>query len=73
MAKRGTRGYHGLVCSEQNHSSLLVHLNNCHKRESQYCKDPHTLEKYLLWREHKHVNKWNNLLHDKKMQIDVRM
>ena len=73
MAKQGTCGYHGLVCLEQNHSSLLVHLNYGHRRESQYCKDPHTLVKYLLQREHKHVNKWNNILHDKKMQIDVSM
>ena len=42
-------------------------------RESQYCKDPHILVKYLLQREHKHVKKWNNLLHDQKIQIDVRM
>ena len=61
---QGTRVYHGSACSEQNHSSLLVHLNDGHGRESRYCKDLHTLVNDLLQCEHKHVNKWNNLLHD---------
>ena len=49
MAKRVTRGYHGLAC-------MLVHLNNGYRREIQYYKDPHTLLKDLSQREQKHVN-----------------
>ena len=70
---QGTRVYHGSACSEQNNSSLLVHLNDGHGRESRYWKDTHILVKDLLQREQKKVNKWNNLLHDQKMQIYVRM
>ena len=65
MDKRGTCGYRGLVCLEHNHSSLLVHLIYGHRREIQYYKDTHTLVKDFLQREHKHMNKFNNLLHDK--------
>ena len=66
MAKGGTGGYHGLACSEQNHSSLLVRLNNGHRRKTQFYKDPHTLLKDLLQCDHKHVNKRNYLLPDQK-------
>ena len=62
MAKGGTGGYHSLACSEKNHSSLLVCLNDGHRRENQYYKDPHKLVKDLLQRGHKHVNKWSYLL-----------
>ena len=72
MAKWGTRVYHASDCSEQNHSIVLVHFNDVHRRERQYFKYPHTLVKDLLQCEHKHVNKWNNLLYDQKMQIDVK-
>ena len=64
IAKRGNNGYHNFACSEQNHSSLLVHLNDGHKHKIQYCKYVHTLVKDLLWHEHKYVNKWNNKLYD---------
>ena len=32
MDKRGTRSYYGLACLEQNHSSMLIHLNDRHRR-----------------------------------------
>ena len=72
MTKWVTSGYHGFDCSEHNHSSLLVQLDGGHRRESQYFKYPHTLVNDLLHHEHTNLNNWNNLLHDKNMQIDVR-
>ena len=73
MDDQETWGFHGSDCSEQNHISLLVHLNDVHRRESQHCKDTHTLVKNLLHRDKKHVNKRNNILHDQKIQIYVWM
>ena len=73
MYKRGTCGYHGSDCSEHDNSSLLVQLNDDQRMKIQHCKDTHKLIKDLLQHEHKHVNKWNNLLHDQKIKIYVRM
>ena len=53
---RGTRGYHGSSCAEQNHSSLLIHLNDGYRTGNQYFKDPHTFLKDTFQCRQKHVN-----------------
>jgi len=70
---KGTRGRRGSAPSEQNHSSVLVHLNDGEKKENKYCEQPHTLIKDLFIRQRTHVNKWNKDLfaEDLKMSVEV--
>ena len=70
---KGTRGRRGSAPSEQNHSSVLVHLNDGMKTVNDYCEQPHTLIKDLFVRQRFHVNKWNKDLfcEDLKMSVEV--
>ena len=63
LKKKGTRGICGSTSSEQNPSSVLVHLNGWEFTWNQYNKIPHTFVKDLFNRQRKHVNKWNETLY----------
>ena len=68
---KGTRGRRGSSPSEQNHSSILCHLNDGIRSENKYCEHPITLIRDLFDRQKFHVNKWNSLLAKESMEMDV--
>ena len=67
--KGGRKGLCGSTSTEQNHSSVLVHLNGGEFTRNGYKELPHTLVKDLFNRQRKHVNKWNKTLYNQKVQL----
>ena len=70
----GTRGLHGSAATEQNHSSLLVFLNDGIDGQNNYCKDSLTLLKDLFRRQWVHTQKWDKRLHgeEKDMNVEIK-
>ena len=60
----GSRGRHGSVNSESNHSSVLCYMNDGHKKTNEYCEDVITLVKDLLGRQNMHCIEMNRLLYE---------
>ena len=67
--KKGTRGKHGSSVSDSNHSSVLVHLNDCIENGNQYCENPQTLVKDLFFRQDKHAVRWNQQIYDESNDL----
>lgn len=59
MTYRATMGRKGSAASEQNHSSVLVYLNDGNKKQSDYCEHLHILIYDLFRRQAMHLNKLN--------------
>ena len=60
----GSRGRHGSSNSESNHSSVLCHMNDGHKKTNEYSEEVITLVKDLLARQNDHCIEMNRLLYD---------
>jgi hypothetical protein len=60
----GSRGRHGSSNSESNHSSVLCHMNDGHKKTNEYNEEVITLVKDLLGRQNYHCIEMNRLLYD---------
>ena len=63
---QGNRGRRGSSCSESNHSSIIIHLNDGVRSLNKYCEHPTTLFKDLLRRQEYHIKKWNNKLFEER-------
>jgi hypothetical protein len=59
---RGSMKKRGSSLSEQNHFSVLSHLNNGDSSKNTYHAEPHTLFHDLINRQQKHVNKFDEAL-----------
>ena len=78
---RGTRGRRGSSrseinrssCSEINHSSVLINLNEDQRSVQKYCEHPITLIKDLFARQLSHIKKWNNSLFDEGNKLKVEL
>ena len=78
---RGTRGRRGSSrseinrssCSEINHSSVLINLNEGQRSVQTYCEHPITLIKDLFARQLSHIKKWNNSLFDEGNKLKVEL
>ena len=69
IKKKGTKGLCRSTSSEQNHLSILVHLNGGEFTRNGYKELRYTLVKDLFNRQRKHVNKWNEKLYNQKVQL----
>jgi hypothetical protein len=70
----GNRGLHGNACSEQNHWSVISHLNpGVAQGGNTYCEHPVTLIRDLLQRQKARVATTNQLLegHSQKMRVEL--
>lgn len=81
---RKVKGNRNLISStpaEQNHSSILSHLNDGNKSSNQYYEAPETLIKDLFARQDAHIKKWNESLaydnmfleHEKRVVTDTTL
>ena len=71
MQKRVSKGKHGSSLSESNHSSVLVFLNDGESQFNLYCESPFTLVKDLFRRQKTCINKFNEVLHNQKLKLDI--
>ncbi|KAL7545888.1 hypothetical protein ACHAWF_014596 [Thalassiosira exigua] len=67
----GNRGLRGSSMAEQNHSSVLVHLNDGDKTANFYCGEPDELIRDLMKRQSRHVRLTNIRLHDNGMKLRI--
>ncbi|KAL7552459.1 hypothetical protein ACHAWF_016605 [Thalassiosira exigua] len=67
----GNRGLRGSSMAEQNHSSVLVHLNDGDKTANFYCGEPDELIRDLMKRQSRHVRLTNQRLHDNGMKLRI--
>ncbi len=69
----GNRGLHGSAVSEQNHSSVLIYLNEGLQGKNMYYQQPITLVKDLLHRQKANIKKTNGILlgQAKKLEVEI--
>ena len=67
------KGKHRYSCSESNHSSVLVNLNDGENSENMHSEEPMTLVKDLFARQDKIVNMCNNYLFNQRMKLKNKL
>lgn len=78
---KGNRNLISSTPAEQNHSSVLSHLNDGNKSSNNYYEAPETLIKDLFARQDVHIKKWNQCLafdnvfleHEIKTTVDATL
>ncbi|KAL7524761.1 hypothetical protein ACHAXR_000704, partial [Thalassiosira sp. AJA248-18] len=68
----GNRGLKGNACSEQNHASVLMYVNDGNRHGNNFCEHPIVFIKELMQRQQKHVKKTNARLFgmSQKMRVE---
>ncbi|KAL7535171.1 hypothetical protein ACHAWF_005077 [Thalassiosira exigua] len=69
----GNRGLHGSAMAEQNHSSVLCHLNDGDKTANHYRGQPDELIRDLLNFQSRHVKQTNQRLYEHQMKLRIEL
>ena len=69
MTVKGSKVRHGSSLAEENHSSILVFLNNGERQLSVCKENPHALAKDWFQRQADRVNKFNQELHNERIRL----